>query len=223
MARVRERVLAAARKAAVKRAAGDVSVAEVARVAGVSWPTANRHLGGKSGLDALLGAPPQAVDPSNTHDRLLAAAARCVAQGGVDGASLDAVSVEAGVTKGALYWHFDTKAALIQALAAAAGGPPEGEPTWAAQVDAQLARDGVAAALDVELAAGARDPSVRATMSARRAAERAQMVARFGLENEAQAAVLRALLDGLSLARRLDPQLDAAAIRSAIHALVRLR
>ena len=86
MSRVRERVLSAARKAAAHRAQGEVSVADVARAAKVSWPTANRHLGGKSGLDELLGAPPVTPDAANTRERLLAAAARCVARSGVDGA-----------------------------------------------------------------------------------------------------------------------------------------
>lgn len=218
MARVvRERVMAAARKAAVKRAAGEVSVADVARVAGVSWPTANRHLGGKTGLDALLGAPPVAADPANTRERLLAAAARCVAQGGVDGASLDAVSEEAGVTKGALYWHFDTKAALIEALVAQAAAPTA-VTSAAAAIAHALQRDAVDAALDVELVAAARDPAVRSTLAQRRATERAHLTTALGLRGpraDAEAAVVQALLDGLAAARRIEPELDTGAVAQA--------
>lgn len=218
MARARERVLAAARKAAVKRAAGDVSVADVARVAGVSWPTANRHLGGKPGLDALLGAPPVAVDPTNTRDRLLAAAARCVARDGVDGASLDAVSVEAGVTKGALYWHFDTKAALIEALVTHEVEPAAS--SWPDHLNAALEREPVAAALEVELAAAARDEGVRVTLGRRRSAARARLRQALGLQSDAEAVVVSALLEGLSSALRVEPELDRAALREAIRALL---
>lgn len=223
MSRVRERVLSAARKAAAQRAQGEVSVADVARAAKVSWPTANRHLGGKSGLDALLGAPPTPSDPGDTRARLLAAAARCVARSGVDGASLDTVSEEAGATKGALYWHFDTKTALMQALAestADVGPPPR---TLSALIEGHLARSDTALALDVELSAGARDPALATTVRTARAVRRRALAENLSLSSEADAAVILALLDGLAVARRLEPELDVGALAEAARALLRPR
>lgn len=223
MSRVRERVLSAARKAAAQRAQGEVSVADVARAAKVSWPTANRHLGGKSGLDELLGAPPVAPDAANTRERLLAAAARCVARSGVDGASLDTVSEEAGATKGALYWHFDTKSALMQALTestADVGPPPR---TLSALIEGHLARGDTALALDVELSAGARDPALCATVRSVRAQRRRALMDNLGLAHDADAALLLAVLDGLAVARRLEPELDAGALAEAARALLRPR
>jgi AcrR family transcriptional regulator len=48
--------------------------------------------------------------------RLLDAAARVFAARGYRAASVDDIVAEAGVTKGALYWSFDSKQALFEAL-----------------------------------------------------------------------------------------------------------
>ena len=49
------------------------------------------------------------------RDALVRAAVRLVAERGVDGASVEAVAQAAGVTKGAAYWHFANKGALLAA------------------------------------------------------------------------------------------------------------
>jgi TetR/AcrR family transcriptional regulator, transcriptional repressor for nem operon len=51
-------------------------------------------------------------DPRRTRERLLQAAFREVYRSGFQAASLDAILAAAGVTKGALYHHFDGKEAL---------------------------------------------------------------------------------------------------------------
>jgi AcrR family transcriptional regulator len=51
-----------------------------------------------------------------TRTRLLEAAARVYAREGFDGATLDDVAREAGLTKGALYGHFGSKGNLLVAL-----------------------------------------------------------------------------------------------------------
>lgn len=55
-------------------------------------------------------------DPQTTRDQILQAAFRTVHEQGLNAASLDAVLARAGVTKGALYHHFDCKKALGCAL-----------------------------------------------------------------------------------------------------------
>ena len=55
-------------------------------------------------------------DPERTRGRLLQAAFREVYRSGFQSASLDAILVTAGVTKGALYHHFDSKEALGYAI-----------------------------------------------------------------------------------------------------------
>ena len=113
-----ERIRAAVRRLAVERPPDAVSLAEVARTAGVSWPTVRRHVGSRVRLKELLAterseASPPALD---TRGRILAAASRVFARHGYNGASLDHVAAEAGLTKGAVYWHFASKGDLFLAL-----------------------------------------------------------------------------------------------------------
>jgi TetR/AcrR family transcriptional regulator, transcriptional repressor for nem operon len=56
------------------------------------------------------GATPR--DPERTRGRLLKAAFKEMHRSGFRSADLDAISAKAGVTKGALYYHFDDKEAL---------------------------------------------------------------------------------------------------------------
>jgi len=60
------------------------------------------------------GATPR--DPERTRGRLLKAAFREMHRSGFRSADLDAILAEAGVTKGALYYHFDDKEALGYAV-----------------------------------------------------------------------------------------------------------
>ena len=57
-----------------------------------------------------------ARDPRRTRERLLHAAFREVYRSGFQSASLDAILAAAGVTKGALYFHFGSKKALGYAI-----------------------------------------------------------------------------------------------------------
>lgn len=59
---------------------------------------------------------PALRDPEYTRERLLHAAFRKIYRSGFQGASLDAILAEAGVTKGALYYHFGSKEALGHAV-----------------------------------------------------------------------------------------------------------
>jgi AcrR family transcriptional regulator len=60
------------------------------------------------------GAAPR--DPARTRERLLQAAFREVYRSGFQSAGLDAILAAAGVTKGALYYHFGSKEALGYAI-----------------------------------------------------------------------------------------------------------
>ena len=55
-------------------------------------------------------------DSGRTRERLLQAASREVYRSGFQSASLDTILAAAGVTKGALYYHFDSKEALGYAV-----------------------------------------------------------------------------------------------------------
>lgn len=54
--------------------------------------------------------------PPDTRTKLLDAAAEVFAEKGYANASMDDVAAAAGMTKGALYWNFDSKEALFHAL-----------------------------------------------------------------------------------------------------------
>jgi TetR/AcrR family transcriptional repressor of nem operon len=55
-------------------------------------------------------------DPNRTRERLLRAAFQEMYRSGFRNADLDAILARAGVTKGALYYHFDNKASLGYAV-----------------------------------------------------------------------------------------------------------
>src|SRR5579863_4032131 len=55
-------------------------------------------------------------DSGRTRERLLQAASREIYRSGFQSASLETILAIAGVTKGALYYHFDSKEALGHAV-----------------------------------------------------------------------------------------------------------
>jgi TetR/AcrR family transcriptional regulator, transcriptional repressor for nem operon len=80
-------------------------------------------------IDLLVGrngrrrGGPTPRDPKRTRERLLQAAFREVYKSGFQSAGLDAILAAAGVTKGALYYHFDSKEALGHAIVEEIIGP----------------------------------------------------------------------------------------------------
>lgn len=61
-------------------------------------------------------APARARDPEGTRERLIQCAFQEIYQHGYAGASLERILVNSGVTKGALYHHFGSKADLAHAV-----------------------------------------------------------------------------------------------------------
>jgi len=113
-ATARQRSMAALRRLAEKRPVESLNYGEIAGEAGLPWQTVKRVLGPRDGLAALLSG--EASGPLDTRDRVLEAAARVFARKGFLGASLDEVAADAGLTKGAVYWHFKSKNDLFFAL-----------------------------------------------------------------------------------------------------------
>ena len=68
------------------------------------------------GKNRLRRSGPASRDPAGTRERLLQAAFREVYKSGFQSAGLDAILAAAGVTKGALYYHFGSKEALGYAI-----------------------------------------------------------------------------------------------------------
>lgn len=96
-----------------------INLTVIADKAGASLPTVRKQVGGKAGLHRYmqqLGVTP-VIGDEQTPERLLGAARKVFAEQGYDGASLDEVAAAAGMTKGAVYHHFENKADLFWALA----------------------------------------------------------------------------------------------------------
>ncbi|HVM99523.1 MAG TPA: helix-turn-helix domain-containing protein [Caulobacteraceae bacterium] len=106
--------------------------------------------------------------PAITRERILAAAERLFAEQGFDRVSMPAIAAASGVTAGAIYRHFPSKADLFfeivrQAVQAAPVTPAEGEVSLPAIVGAYTTRRlKRVRQLAIEVhAASTRDPDVR--------------------------------------------------------------
>ncbi len=115
---VREQILSAAQRLAAEHPLDRLSLARVARAAGVSWPTVRRYVGNTARLKELLAGErgESTSSEQDTRTRILAAARQVFAEQGYLGATLDEVAASAGLTKGAIYWHFASKSELFLAL-----------------------------------------------------------------------------------------------------------
>jgi AcrR family transcriptional regulator len=60
--------------------------------------------------------PTKALPPKNTAHRILIQAMRIFLEKGYHGTSIDDITRAAGVTKGALYWHFRSKEDLLKKI-----------------------------------------------------------------------------------------------------------
>lgn len=110
----RLKALSALRVLSATKPAAEINYGEIAAESGLPWQTVKRLLGAREAFATLLdgGAP----EPVDTRDRILESAARVFAQKSFQGASLDEVAADAGLTKGAVYWHFKSKSDLFFAL-----------------------------------------------------------------------------------------------------------
>ena len=124
-ATTRGAILAAAR--AEIAATGSFTVNGVAARAGVSRQAIHYHFGGGRGVRAALsteGLEGFDSDITPTRERIVAAAERLLRRTG-SALTMEAVGMEAGMTKGAVYHHFPDRAALIEEVAVRMGPLPE--------------------------------------------------------------------------------------------------
>jgi AcrR family transcriptional regulator len=213
-----------------------ITMQAVAERAGISVRTLFRHVGSREGLLELLQGAPAAnsPQPEETRQRLLAAAARTFARQGYAGASLDAVAEAAGLTKGAVYWHFASKMDLFLALlderlatkvaelpallekAAAASDPEQALAGLLLTLLADGPNDPDWPRLCLEFISSGRHPAVGqrlALMDRRSQAHTAALIRQLqqigrlaaDLDAEALAGFWIAMLDGLTLAWLKDP------------------
>lgn len=115
---LRERILEAAMKQIAGRSPDALDISRLAKDLGISRQTVYRHLGGKENIKTLLAArmPGNEIHSPDTRQRILESAYRVFASHGFAGATLDRIADDAGLTKGAIYWHFSSKNELFLAL-----------------------------------------------------------------------------------------------------------
>lgn len=174
---------------------------------------------------------------TDTRDRILAAAGRVFARKGYRVASLDGVAQDAGLTKGAIYWHFRSKNDLFFALldykfAQNTAPVPEELRVAAQTADPRLAVTMLLKAnfarlradpdwphLFLEFIGQARDEALRARLAAFRAASLAVVASYIRVMQDAGLApqdqdphelalFWTALFDGVLLGWIVDPQMD---------------
>ncbi|MEY5098158.1 MAG: hypothetical protein RJA36_877 [Pseudomonadota bacterium] len=162
-----------------------------------------------------------------TRQRLLDAAEQLFCARGVARTSLQDIAQAAGATRGAVYWHFEDKAALFQAmlervtlpleqaLQQSAEPEPAGRPPLARLVEALLA------ALEVTV----RDPQVRRVFEI--ATHKVEYVNGLEAVGRHRVEVTQRLLNSIEQALRLDAErvgcalpLPAAAAARGLHALI---
>ncbi len=95
-----------------------ITYAGIAKEAGVHWTAVRRHLGSKAEMRAWLKERQVSRQESfaDTRTRIMEAGMKVFAELGYHHASLDKVAAEAGLTKGAVYWHFSSKQDLFLAI-----------------------------------------------------------------------------------------------------------
>jgi AcrR family transcriptional regulator len=179
--------------------------------------------------------------------QILTAASRCFSRSGFHGATMQEIADEAGLSAGALYHYFDGKERLVEALAAwgreqkrnaleelSPGRGPDGLARLVAAMLATLSSEGAteAAQLDVRLWGEALgQPRLRRL--AKRELQgligpiagylRGEVTAgrmRSGVDPDALARALVALLMGLELQKAFEPNVDIARISSAVRVLL---
>lgn len=115
----RERLLQAAAMLSREHPFNEVTIDDIIKTAELSRPAFYYHFtGGKEELRTelvqrgILCAAP----PPNTREAILEAAVNIFARSGVSAATLEDIATEAGVTRGALCWHFHSKDDLLEAI-----------------------------------------------------------------------------------------------------------
>src|SRR5919204_4021455 len=116
----REAILAAAARLFAQKGYEATTMDDVAGAAGVSKATLYRYIRSKEELRAVLAPGLSGADLGSRDARaaILDATITLVARQGFARTSLDEIAAAAGVSRGAIYWHFKGKDDLLAAIVA---------------------------------------------------------------------------------------------------------
>jgi AcrR family transcriptional regulator len=114
----REAILAAARRLFQEQGYEATTMDDVAQATGISKATLYRHVRGKEELRAALAPelPDSDLRARDARAAILDATMTLVARQGFARTSLDEIAEAAGVSRGAIYWHFKGKHDLLAAI-----------------------------------------------------------------------------------------------------------
>jgi TetR/AcrR family transcriptional repressor of uid operon len=104
------------------------------------------------------GAHTAATTSPTTEERILVAAEQCVTRLGVRRTSMTDVAAQAGVSRGAVYFHFADKASLVDAVLARMAGRFVASSEASVRTGARLADQVAEAAVFIRMSAGERVP-----------------------------------------------------------------
>ncbi len=117
--RGKERLLQAATQLAQQQPFDEVTIDEIVKTAELSRPAFYYHFaGGKEELrlELVRRGVLSNVPVTDTKQAVIEAALRVFARSGVAAATLEDIATEAGVSRGALNWHFHSKDELLTAI-----------------------------------------------------------------------------------------------------------
>ncbi|HYT34492.1 MAG TPA: TetR family transcriptional regulator, partial [Ktedonobacteraceae bacterium] len=115
----KERLIQSATLLTEERPFDEITIEEIIKSAELSRPAFYYHFtGGKEELRAELVKRGllDHIPTLNTRLAILEAAVRIFARSGISAATLDDIATEAGVTRGALCWHYHSKDDLLSAI-----------------------------------------------------------------------------------------------------------
>ncbi len=115
----RERLVQAARSLAQHTSFDEITIDEIVKVADLSRPAFYYHFaGGKEELRSELVRSGDLEDGPvpDVRQEIVEAALRVFGRSGVPAATLDDIASEAGISRGALCWHFRSKDDLLSAI-----------------------------------------------------------------------------------------------------------
>lgn len=115
----RDRLIQAAQALAQERPFDDITIDDIIKAASLSRPAFYYHFaGGKEELRSVLvqrGVLDE-VPSLDTGKAILEAALRVFARSGIQAATFEDIATEAGVTRGAVAWHFHSKDELLAGI-----------------------------------------------------------------------------------------------------------
>jgi TetR/AcrR family transcriptional regulator len=117
--RGRERLVRAAQKLAQDTPFNDITIEEIIKEAALSRPSFYYHFtGGKEELreELIRRGLLEDTPAQDIRQAIIDAAIRQFARSGIAATTLDDIAAEAGVTRGALNWHFHSKDDLLAAI-----------------------------------------------------------------------------------------------------------